>query len=115
MSRPYRPLRELEAHLERGELATAIAVAKDYTNEVERPLRSGLAVRFLPLVASEKPDAFDGWGLRWLSRWCVEFDGRASIDDAVEIAAAVAEIPVDEEAGLDQIRAISLRLNPAWQ
>jgi hypothetical protein len=106
MGRPYRPVRELEAHLARGELDFAIAVAKVVAGERTRPLDLGLMLRFLPLVAAQRPDEFDVWALRWLERWCGELRGRASIDDAAELVAGLAEIPVDSERALRAIAAI---------
>jgi len=109
VSRPYRPIRELEAHLDRGELEFAIAIAKMTARERERPLDLALTLRFLPLVAVQRPDAFDVWALRWLERWCGELRSSASIDDAVELASALAEIPVDPDRALQAIAAIRAR------
>jgi hypothetical protein len=109
MSRPYRPVRELEVHLARGELDFAIAVARMAVRERARPLDLGLTLRFLPLVAEQRPHAFDLWTLRWLERWCGELRGRASIDDAVELAGALAEIPVEPERALQRIAEIRAR------
>ena len=92
MGRPYRPIRELEAHLRRGELDFAIALAKMAARERPRPLELELTVRFLPLVAVQRPDDFDEWTLRWLERWCGELRGHASIDDAVDLVAGLAEL-----------------------
>jgi hypothetical protein len=101
MARPYRPARELEHHLYRGELDFAIALAKGIARERRRPLDLELVVRFLPLVASQRPEEFDVWALRWLERWCEELRGRVSIDDAVEIAQALAAIPIESEQALE--------------
>jgi len=109
MSRPYRPARELEAHLARGELDFAIALAKGLADERARPLDLEVMLRFLPLVAAQRPDSFDVWTLRWLERWCGELRGRASIDDAVELVGGLAEIPVDPEHALHTIVAVSAR------
>jgi hypothetical protein len=100
MSRPYRPVRELEAHLARGELDFAIALARAVSDERERPLELELTVGFLPLIAVQRPEIFDLWTLRWLERWCGQQSGKSSIDDAVEVARALAEIPVDPERAL---------------
>jgi hypothetical protein len=105
MSRPYRPVRELEAHLDRGELDFAIAIAKAAARERVRPLELELTIRFLPLVAAQRPEVFDAWTLRWLERWCGEQVGRSSIDDAVELVGGLAAIPVDPEHALEQIAA----------
>jgi hypothetical protein len=109
MGRPYRPVRELEAHLDRGELEFALALARAIAVERERPLDLALTIRFLPLVARARPADYDLWTLRWLERWCAELGPRASIDDAVEIVQGLAEIPVDPEAGLETISAVAAR------
>lgn len=109
MARPYRPVRELEAHLDRGELDFAITLARVAAQERARPLDLRLMLRFLPLIATQRPDEFDVWTLRWLERWCEELRGRASIDDAVELVEALAEIPIDPERALRRIAAIGAR------
>jgi hypothetical protein len=109
MGRPYRPARELEAHLDRGELGFAIALAKTVTSERGRPLDLDLTIRFLPLVATQRPDDFDVWALRWLERWCAELRSVASIDDAVELVVALAEIPVDPDQAMGSIRVVRAR------
>lgn len=110
MARPYRPVRELEAHLERGELEFALALARALAVERERPLDLDVTVRFLPVIAAQRPERFDVWSLRWLERWCAELRLRASIDDAVDIVAGLAEIPVDPDHAMERISVISLRL-----
>jgi len=109
MGRPYRPLRELEGHLGRGELDFAIASPGWRPRSAGGPLDLGLMLRFLPLVAVQRPEAFDVWALRWLERWCRELSGAASVDEAIEVAEGLAEIPVDPESGLRRIRSISDR------
>jgi len=103
MGRPYRPVRELEAHLARGELDFAIALARALADEGARPLGLEVTMGFLPLIASQRPDAFDVWALRWLERWCAQLHDQASIDDAVEVAEALAEIPVDPGRALARL------------
>jgi hypothetical protein len=103
MGRPYRPERELEAHLARGELDFAIAVARTMSDERGRPLELEAMLGFLPVVAVQRPAEFDVWALRWLQRWCEQLRGQASIDDAIEIAASLAEIPVDPERALARL------------
>lgn len=103
-------MRELEAHLDRGELEFALALARAIAVERERPLELDVTVRFLPLIASERPDAFDVWTLRWLERWCGELGRRASIDDAAELAQGLAEIPVDPERAMTRVSEVSARL-----
>jgi hypothetical protein len=109
MGRPYRPVKELEAHLERGELEFALSLARALAVERERPLDLAVTIRFLPLIAAERPDSFDVWALRWLERWCGEARRRASVDDAVEIVQGLAEIPIDPEHALEVIEAICSR------
>jgi hypothetical protein len=109
MGRPYRIDRELEAHLDRGELDFAIGLAKALAHERVRPLDLRMTLRFLPLVAIQRPDAFDEWTLRWLERWCGELRGHASIDDAVDVVTALAEIPVDPDHALETLTAIFAR------
>ena len=103
MGRPYRPVRELEAHLARGELDFAIALARALADEGARPLDLEVTIGFLPLIAAQRPDSFDLWALRWLERWCEQQQDRASIDDAVEVAGALAEIPVDPGRALARL------------
>jgi hypothetical protein len=109
MARPYRPVRELEAHLDRGELDFAIALARVAARERTRPLDLGLTLRFLPLIAVQRPDEFDVWTLRWLERWCGELRIVASIDDAVDLVGGLAEIPIDPERALRTIAAVRAR------
>jgi hypothetical protein len=107
MGRPYRISKELEAHLDRGELEFALALARTLAAERDRPLELELMLRFMPLLAAERPVLFDPWALRWLERWCAEQRAGASIDDAVEVVGGLAEIPVDPEQGLRRVRAAS--------
>jgi hypothetical protein len=109
MGRPYRPVRELEAHLERGELEFALALARALAVERERPLDLAVTIRFLPLIAAERAEEFDVWALRWMERWCAELRRRASVDDAVDVAQGLAEMPIDPEHALQVIEAICAR------
>ena len=110
MARPYRPIRELEAHLDRGELEFALALAREMADERGRPLELELMARFLPLVALQRPSEYDTWTLRWLERWCEQLRRRASIDDALEIVHGLVAIPVDPEQGMAAVAAVSARL-----
>src|SRR5438094_8091573 len=86
MSRtPYRPVRELEGAIERGELDFALAHAKELARERRGPLDLELAVGLLPLIASQQPGAYDAWALRWLVSWTRE-SRQPTIDAAVEPA-----------------------------
>jgi hypothetical protein len=95
--RPYRPASELEAAIDRGELGLAITLAREVAEDRGRPVELDLALRFLPLVAAQRPPAYDSWACRWLARWLTETDG-ATIDQAVDIAAGLAALPVEPEA-----------------
>jgi hypothetical protein len=99
---PYRPLRDLERALERGQLKIAVAAAKDVSHEYGRPIGLDLALRFLPLVAAQQLDAYDGWACRWLARWLNETPG-VTIDLAAEVTASLAELPA-EPAALETLR-----------
>jgi hypothetical protein len=94
---PYRPLRDLEHALERGQLKMAVAAAKDVSRQYGRPIGLELALRFLPLVAAQQLDAYDGWACRWLARWLSETPG-VTIDLAAEVAASLAELPAEPAA-----------------
>jgi hypothetical protein len=88
--RPYNPRIELDGALARGHLAHAILIARELTESSSRPIPLDRALRFLPLVASERPRDYDGWALRWLVRWAGEAPG-ATIDRAAEIACSLAD------------------------
>ncbi|MGA2320281.1 MAG: hypothetical protein ABSG95_06005 [Solirubrobacteraceae bacterium] len=100
---PDRPIRELERALERGDLAMAGAIARDFAREQGRPIGLDMALRLLPLVAAERFDSYDDWSCRWLSRWLNEAPA-ASIEAAAEIAGALAELPVEPRESLQAIR-----------
>jgi hypothetical protein len=107
MSRPYRPARELEDHLERGELDFAIALARGISRERGRPLELEVMARFLPLIASQRPQEFDVWALRWLERWCGERSAQASVDEAFDVVQALAAVAIEDEQALEVIRLAS--------
>jgi hypothetical protein len=65
---PYRPVKDLERALERGELDMAVAAAKDVAREYGQPIALELSVRFLPVVVAEQPERCDTWACRWLAR-----------------------------------------------
>jgi hypothetical protein len=106
--RPYRPRRELEGHLSRGELDFAIAIAKGIPHESGRPLGLDLALLFLPVIAMQRPEAYDQWALRWLARWSTETTG-ATIDQAAEVAGALVDLPMEPQAALGMIEAHGVR------
>jgi hypothetical protein len=97
---PYRPIRELEAAIERRELDIATGIAKDYAREKRRPIPLDAALGLVALVAAEG-GAYDAWACRWLARWLTE--EQATIEQAAEVAATLADLP-SEPAAVDAIR-----------
>jgi len=95
--RPWKPTVELQGALDRGELAWSITLAGEISADRGAPLDLDTAIRFLPLVASERPDTYDAWACRWLARWLTE-SRSVTIDRAAEIAAALAELPTEPTA-----------------
>jgi hypothetical protein len=100
--RPYRPARELEGAIERGELDFAIALAHEVAQEWGRPIDLDLALRLLALVATQRSDAYDAWALRWLGRWLLETHG-ATIDQAADVAGSLADLPAEPDSALKVI------------
>jgi hypothetical protein len=92
---PYRPIRELEGAIERGELDIAIGIAKDVARE-RRPIGLQQALALVALVAAEGSD-YDVWACRWLARWLSETHG-ATIGLAAEVAATLADLPAEPQA-----------------
>lgn len=92
--RPWRPAAELEKALERGDLRYAVSLAEEVRLERGRPVELALAARFLPLIAAASPGEYDAYALRWLARWVAE-TGTATIEQAAEIAASLADLPVE--------------------
>ena len=97
---PYRPIKDLERALDRGELEMAIAAAKDCAREIGQPIPIELALRFLPLVAADA-GSYDLWACRWLSRWLRESPA-PTIEQAAELAGCLTELP-SEPSTLDAI------------
>ncbi len=80
---PYRPRKDLEHWLDRGNLRMSITAAKGLVaDNGGRPLDLATALRFLPLVAEQ----LDAWALRWLGRW---------IEQAAEVAALLADLTAE--------------------
>jgi hypothetical protein len=75
----------------------AAAAAKDVAREYGRPISLQLALRLLALVAARRPDEYEPWACRWLARWLTETPG-ATIDQAADIAGALAELPAEPQA-----------------
>jgi hypothetical protein len=69
---PWRPAREIERAVERGELDMAEAIAKDLARNSGRPIPLALAAKLLPLVAAQRGAEYDRWAARWLGRWLTE-------------------------------------------
>ncbi len=103
--RPYRPDKELIAALDRGDLEFSIALAREVAEGRQRLVDFDVALAFLPLVATQRPDAYDGWACRWMARWLSESGG--TIDQAVDVAASLAALPVEPEAIQTIRRALS--------
>jgi hypothetical protein len=93
---PYRPRKDLEHELDRGNLRMATVAAKDLTRHTGRPLSLDLALRLVALAAVDS-DAFDLWACRWLARWLNETT-EPNIDSAAELAAGLAELPLEPQA-----------------
>jgi hypothetical protein len=111
--RPYRPLAELEAALERGDLDFAVMLAAEVSDERRQPIDLDLALRFLPLMAAQRGDDYDAWALRWLQRWMSEGDA-VSIESAAEVAASLADLPAEPHAAFASIlRSASLKARGA--
>ena len=102
---PYRPLREFEHAVERCDLGMAIAIAKDVASEHGRPIGLDLALKLLPLAAARR-ELYDAWALRWLSRWVAESPG-TTIEQAAEVAAALADLPVEPHEALAAVQRAS--------
>jgi hypothetical protein len=90
---PYRPLNDLERHLDRGDLEMSIAAAKDAQADSGQMIPLSLALRFLPLLATD-PARFDIWAVRWFGRWLAEGRG-VTIEQAAELAGCLAELPAE--------------------
>jgi hypothetical protein len=95
--RPYRPVAELDAAIERGDLGLAASLAREVAEDRGQAVDLITALRLLPLVAAQRAAVYDRWACRWLARWLTETEG-ATIDQAVDIAAGLAALPVEPEA-----------------
>jgi hypothetical protein len=91
--RPWKPDVELEGALERGELEFAITLAAEVAAH-HGGVALQTALRFLPLVAAQRPHEYDRWALRWLGRWIGETpDG--TTEQAAQMAASLADLPAE--------------------
>jgi hypothetical protein len=89
---PYRPARDLQREIDRGDLRMAIAAAKDLAKHIGRPIPLPVAIKLVALAAIQRADVFDAFACRWLIRWLEETDA-ITIDRAAEVAGALAELP----------------------
>jgi hypothetical protein len=101
-ARPWKPAVELDGALERGDLDYAITLAAEVAHDHGRPVDLGTALRFLPAVASQRPDEFDAWALRWLTRW-IDETPQPTIGRAAEIACSLADARA-EPIALDSVQ-----------
>jgi hypothetical protein len=102
--RPRRPADELDGALERGDLKFAVGLAEELRIEKGKPIPLDVALRFLPLIATESPIEFDAWALRWLARWCAEAPA-PSIEQAAEVAASLADLADEPVAAFEALQA----------
>jgi hypothetical protein len=92
--------RELERAIDSTQLDIAARVATEC-----KEVSLDLGLRLVQLVAVQDPDSYDAWALRWLARWLAETP-EPTIDQAAEVARALAHIPSDPSA-MDAIRLMS--------
>lgn len=100
---PFRPLKEIEREIERGDLRMAVAIAKDFAAKHGRPIPLAVALKLLPLVAAKRPDRYDAWARRWLIRWLTEGQ-EPTIEAAADVAASLADLPSEPALADDAIR-----------
>jgi hypothetical protein len=103
--RPWRPKDELDGALERGDLPFAITVAKELALE-RHPVDVPTALRFLPLVAQQRPQEYESWALRWLARWLQE-SVEPTTARAAEVSACLADIPLEPEQAMSALREVA--------
>ncbi len=101
---PHRPRRDLERAIDRADFRMAVACAKDLAREIRKPLHLELALRLVALAATQQVDVYDAWACRWLARWLIESPA-STVDRAADIAAALAELPIEPSA-LETIREV---------
>jgi hypothetical protein len=100
---PYRPVKELERAIARGELDFAIGYARELGQARGRPLDLELALGLLALIAAQRPRAYDAWALRWLGRWIAEAR-RPTIATAAELAGALADMGVQHPGAREAVQ-----------
>jgi hypothetical protein len=94
---PHRPIKDIEAHLRSGELRFATAIAKDFRREKNQPIPIGVALLFLPVVLTQRPEDYDDWACRWLGRWLTETPG-ATAERAADLADGLVELKLEPSA-----------------
>jgi hypothetical protein len=92
---PWRPIRDLERAIARGDLGMSTALARDAEREFGRPIQLDLALRLVSLAAAQ-PGTYDAWSCRWLARWLSESPA-PTIDAAAELAGCLAELPAEPQ------------------
>jgi hypothetical protein len=102
---PWRPIRDLEQAIARGDLGMSAALARDAEREYGRPIQLDLALRLLSLATAE--GTYDAWACRWLARWLSESPA-PTIDAAAELAGCLAELPAEPQS-LEAVLAIIRR------
>jgi hypothetical protein len=100
---PYRPVKELERAVARGELDFAIGYARELAQGAGKPLDLELALGLLVLIAAQRPRAYDAWALRWLARW-IEQARRPTIAKAAELAGALADLGVQHPGAREDLQ-----------
>jgi hypothetical protein len=88
--------------LERGDLRCAVTLAAEVAEDQRRPIDLATVLRFLPLIARERPSEFDAWALRWLARSASEMP--TTVEQAAEVAAGLGDLP-SEPTYLKTLRA----------
>ncbi len=94
--RPLKPIAELDAALDRGDLRYAKGLADELRIERGKPTPLETAARFLPLIAAASPSEFDVYAIRWLAWWLSEAPA-PTIDQAVDVATRLAELPIEPD------------------
>jgi hypothetical protein len=87
-----RRLDEVKCAIEHENLDEAITAARDFARQRGHPIPLKLAATFLPVIVRQSPSEYDSYALRFFGRWISEGKGR-TIDEAADVAAALAELP----------------------
>jgi hypothetical protein len=87
---------DLDHALEQQDLDAAVRLAVEYARKHGRPIPLDRAAQLLPMILRQSPGEYQGYALRFLERWVAE-RGR-SIDEAVDVAVELAELPEAPDA-----------------